>query len=267
MLRRFSVLAVIAVLFCVPAQTQVSVLAGAITTAIPLIQKVISAIWPKGSESQSVKGTAAPAKATKGLSTDVSAGVTQIEKISTELKTIDDFVLNCSTAERDIATMVATLAGAPSSPSSSQIKNLQFQLDHKFQEAKSKIGNVSKDGAAVKLMDTETAKSLLAIVEANNGQIQQIEGDIKALGSVDSAISTLRADLDLLSGQLSDGMSVAGLTVAQVAQGLDEIAKQGASQAGVKPPPTPSTITPEVLTTGFNSLLKQHYPKLSTEHK
>jgi hypothetical protein len=188
--------------------------AAALTSAIPLVEKVVSAIWPadpkKSKNKNDANNAVAPLK---------QASAEALKSLSDQLSLVGGLLEACFPAQDALTTMRAVLKASNKGPLSDDDK---FVLQRSWTDAKNKIKKMS-DRDTVKairaLEDVFTRTTFLKLVNAST---DDIDADIKAW-----AVTSLAKDVETIWGYLDAVDDVAVQVTAEVAQGL---AKLGSDQ-------------------------------------
>lgn len=195
--------------------------AGALTSAIPIVEKVISAIWPSSDKNKKTKKDATDSPAVSALKQ--SSGEA-LKSVSDQLSLVSTVLESCFPAEDAVVSMQAVLAANGKGELSGDDK---LAVKKWWDAAKKEIKKISdKDTtkAVQVLEDTFTRATFLKVINADTDGIDE---DIK-----EWALIPLGKDLDKLYGYLDAVNDVAVQVAAGISQGL---AKLSAAQS--KPSP------------------------------
>jgi hypothetical protein len=196
-------------------------ISAALSAAFPAAATIINAIWGKDTN----KGKTA-AQAQTPLNTLQKTTVAQVQQLSADLDTVNIFLVDCVMADRSVIQMQDILG----KKSTLSIGDKQ-QLTAKWNDASPRITELGKDSAkaaANAVSDEYIRRSLLAISEANYGDLANVKDDI-ANGNGDD----LRDRLSALEPKLSGVAALSGDIIGQVSSGLHNAAKNMAPSQGL----------------------------------
>jgi hypothetical protein len=181
--------------------------------AVPVIEKIISAIWPAGDKSKKTKQEASNVPAVSALA---QASSDALKSASDQLALVSTVIDSCFVAEDDIVRMQAVLEATADGALTEDDK---LALQKWWDEAKKKIDRISdKDTLkSVKALDDVfTRTTFLKVINANTDAVDQ---DLKKW-----SIKPLWKDLAKVSDALDDVNTVAVQVIAGLGNGLAKLA-------------------------------------------
>jgi|SRR5579863_313659 len=191
-----------------------------LSAAFPAAATIINAIW--GSKTTDRKNASQAAPPLTQLQKDSAA---QIQKLSTDLDTVNVFLVDCVMADRSVIKMQDFL-GKKSTLSKDDKDNLQ----HNWNDASPRItelGTPASKASASSVSDEYIKRSLKAISETNYGDLKNIQDDITNANAED-----LRDRLATLEPKLAGITALSGDIIAEVSAGLHTGAKNMAPPQG-----------------------------------
>lgn len=195
-------------------------ISAVLSAAFPAAATIINAIWPKPTD----KKTASQAQAPLTMLQKTSA--VQLQQLSTDLDTVNTFLVDCVMADRSVIQM-QDLLGKKTTITSDE----QQALKRNWNTANPRITELGKDSAkasANAVSDEYIKRSLLAISETNYGELTNITDDITS-----KSVDDLRDRLATLEPKLAGVAALSGDIVAQVSAGLHAAAKNMAPSQGL----------------------------------
>jgi hypothetical protein len=186
--------------------------AAALTSAIPIVEKVISAIWSSSDKSKKTKKDATDAPAVSALKQ--SSGEA-LKSVSDQLSLVSTVLEACFPAEDAVVSMQAVLAANGKGTLSDDDK---LALQKWWDNAKKGIQKIS-DKDTIKsvkaLDDTFTRSTFLKVIDADTDDIDE---DLKRW-----AVGPLTKDLDKIYGLLDAVNDVAVQVALGISQGLEKL--------------------------------------------
>jgi hypothetical protein len=195
--------------------------AGALTSAIPVIEKVISAIWPSSSD-KNKKKTKQDADAAPGVASLKQLSSDALKSLSGQLSLVANLLESCLPAEDAIVGMQAVLKANNKGQLSGDDKlTLKKEWDNVKKNLK-KISDKDTVKSVQALNDTFTRTTFMKVLNADTDGIDE---DMK-----DWSLAPLTTDVDTLYGYLDAVNDVAVQVIVGISQGLTD-----ASAAQAKP--------------------------------
>jgi hypothetical protein len=178
--------------------------AGALAAAIPVIEKVVAAIWPDPTRAKKKDA------AEKTVATQKSESGDALKKVGDELTTVADLLEQCLPAEDGIVVIKAVLEANKGGVLTREDKlTIDIALD-----AVKKIADITQETkkAVRTITDEFTKRTFLKVIEAKTSGIDEA---LKALN-----LNVLAVEVDKLYVILNDVNQVAAQVVGGIAQGL-----------------------------------------------
>src|ERR1700684_2015345 len=132
-------------------------ISAVLSAAFPAAATIINAIWPKPSDKKTASQAQTP------LTTLQKTSATQLQQLSTDLDTVNTFLVDCVMADRSVIQM-QDLLGKKTTISADE----QQALKRNWNDASPRIAELGKDAAkasANAVSDEYIKRSLLAISE------------------------------------------------------------------------------------------------------
>jgi hypothetical protein len=198
--------------------------AGALAAAIPVIDKIVTAIWPKGDDKKRV----VKKDATSAVSAQKDASVTALKSVGEELSIIATLLESCLPAEDGVVSMRGVLeankGGALGEADKAAIRRSWASVKRNIKQISDK-----QTKTAVELIgDVFTKSTFLDVI---NADIDGTDEDVK-----DWATDQLIKDVNGLYKCLNQANKVAAQVIAGIAVGLKQ-----ASDAQKKKPAATTT--------------------------
>ncbi len=185
--------------------------ASALATAIPVIDKIVSAIWPSG-DSKKKKGKDDAGSAVSSLKEESGDA---LKTLSEELSVIATLLEACLPAEDGMVSIQAVLrANKRGELSESDKLTIKKSWDLVKANLK-KIGDKETKEAVDEISDVFTRSTFLDVVNADPDDIEE---DLKAW-----ALAELSKDVDVLHGYLNKVNKVAVVVVTGISGGLGKL--------------------------------------------
>jgi hypothetical protein len=196
--------------------------ASALATAVPVIDKIVSAIWPSGdSKKKKAKDEAAPA-----VSSLKDASSEALRSLSDELSIIATLLEACLPAEDGVVSIQAVLRANRKGELSESDKLIIKKSWDLIKNNLKKIGDKETKKAVDEISDVFTRSTFLDVVNAGTDDIEE---DLKAW-----ALADLKNDVDVLYGYLNKVNRVAVQVVSGISSGLGKLsASQSKKSAAV----------------------------------
>ena len=197
--------------------------AAALTTAIPVIDKIVSTIWPSGDKKDTKKSKTDAASAVSDLKEE-SGGA--LKSLSDELLLLATLLESCLPAEDGIVSMRAVLNATRKGALCDDDK---LTIQKSWDLVKANIKEIKdKQKTAVSAISDEFTKS--TFLEVVNANLNDIDEDLKKW-----AFDPLRQDVNDLYKSLNKVNKVAPQVIAGISVGLGKLSATQTKPQGGKP--------------------------------